>query len=67
MESLAEPGGICISGKVFDEVESKLALTYEYRGEQTVKNTAKPVRVYRIQLEGTESSRFKVQKRKNVG
>src|SRR4029453_17735638 len=48
MESLAEPGGICISGKVFDEVESKLALHYEYQGEKTVKNIAKPVRGDRV-------------------
>jgi len=51
LESLAEPGGICISGKVFEEVEGKLPLTYEYLGEQTVKNIAKPVRVYRVRLE----------------
>jgi adenylate cyclase len=48
LESLAEPGGICISGKVFEEVENKLPLTYEYQGEQTVKNITKPVRVYRV-------------------
>src|SRR4026207_1358176 len=46
LESLAIPGGICISGKVFEEVESKLALHYDYQGEQEVKNIAKPVRVY---------------------
>src|SRR5215470_17233663 len=51
MESLAVPGGICISGKVFQEVENKLALTYDYQGEQTVKNIAKPVRVYRVAME----------------
>src|SRR5207249_8858829 len=48
LESLAVPGGICISGTVYDQVETKLALQYEYRGEQTVKNIAKPVRVYRV-------------------
>src|SRR5512132_86557 len=42
MESLAEPGGICLAGIVHDQVENKLALTYEYQGEQTVKNIAKP-------------------------
>src|SRR6476619_6955913 len=51
MESLAEPGGICISGKVFEHVENKLALTYDYQGEQTVKNISKPVRVYRVEME----------------
>src|SRR5262249_46440826 len=48
LEGLAEPGGICISGTVYDHVENKLALTYEHLGEQTVKNIAKPVRVYRV-------------------
>ena len=32
LESLAEPGGICISGTVYDQIENKLALTYEYLG-----------------------------------
>jgi hypothetical protein len=48
LESLAEPGGMCISGTVYDHVETKLALTYHYLGEQTVKNITKPVRVYRV-------------------
>jgi adenylate cyclase len=51
LESLAEASGICISGKVFEEVENKLALTYEYLGEQPVKNIAKPVRVWRVVLD----------------
>jgi adenylate cyclase len=50
LESLAEPGGICISGTVHDQVETKLALSYAYVGEQTVKNIAKPVRVWRVQV-----------------
>src|SRR5437773_668301 len=48
LESLAEPGGVCISGTVYEHVENKLTLTYEYLGEQTVKNIAKPVRVWRV-------------------
>src|SRR5437867_8502506 len=51
LEGLAEAGGICISGIVYDQVETKLALGYEYLGEQTVKNIAKPVRAYRVQME----------------
>jgi adenylate cyclase len=43
LESLAEPGGICISKTAFDHIETKLPLGYEYLGEQTVKNIAKPV------------------------
>jgi adenylate cyclase len=51
LEALAEGGGICISGTVYDQVENKLTLGYESLGEQTVKNIAKPVRVYRVVLE----------------
>ena len=51
LESLAEPGGICVSKTAFDHIESKLPLGYEFIGEQTVKNIAKPVGVYRIILE----------------
>src|SRR5205809_1052563 len=51
LEGLAEPGGICISGTVYDQIENKLPLTYEYLGEQTVKNIAKPVRVWRVVMD----------------
>jgi hypothetical protein len=51
LESLAEAGGICISGTVYDQIENKLALTYEYVGEQTVKNIAKPIRVWRVVMD----------------
>jgi class 3 adenylate cyclase len=48
IEKLAEPGGIAVSGTVFDEVESKLSLGFESMGEKSVKNIPKPVRVYRV-------------------
>ncbi|MCZ6646459.1 MAG: adenylate/guanylate cyclase domain-containing protein [SAR324 cluster bacterium] len=51
LEALAEPGGICISRPVYDQVEAKLKFEYEYLGEQQVKNIAKPVRAYRVLLE----------------
>jgi adenylate cyclase len=51
LEALAEGGGICIAGTVYDQVENKLILNYEYLGEQTVKNIAKPVRVYRVRID----------------
>jgi adenylate cyclase len=47
LEGLAAPGGICISGKVHDEVAGKLDLDFEDLGEQPVKNMTRPVRVYR--------------------
>ena len=51
LEALANPGGICISKTAFDHIESKLPLGYEYLGEQTVKNIAKPVGAYRVLME----------------
>jgi TolB-like protein len=51
VQSFAEGGGICISGTTFDQVKKKLALGFEYLGEQTVKNIARPVRVYRVAIE----------------
>ncbi|HME41596.1 MAG TPA: adenylate/guanylate cyclase domain-containing protein [Syntrophorhabdales bacterium] len=51
LESLSEAGGICISGTAFDQVRNKLELGYDYLGEQTVKNIALPVRVYKVLME----------------
>ncbi|MBA7693902.1 hypothetical protein ES703_102498 [subsurface metagenome] len=51
VEGLAEPGGICISGTVYEHIKDKLALWEEYLGEHTVKNIKHPVRVYRVRME----------------
>jgi adenylate cyclase len=51
LESLSEAGGICISGTAYDHLRNKVSLGYEYLGEQTVKNIAVPVRVYRVLME----------------
>ncbi|RPI72491.1 MAG: NACHT domain-containing protein, partial [Geobacteraceae bacterium] len=48
VQGLAKAGGICISGSVYDHVENKLELSYEFLGEQKVKNIRRPVRVYRV-------------------
>jgi adenylate cyclase len=48
LEALAEPGGICVSRMVRDQVRDKLPYPFEDRGEQSVKNIARPVRVYRV-------------------
>lgn len=48
LEQLAEPGGITISGKVYEEVRDKLPYSFEDRGEQKVKNIARAVRVYDV-------------------
>jgi adenylate cyclase len=50
LEALAEPGGICVSRVVRDQVRDKLAFSFEDMGERQVKNIARPVRVHRIVL-----------------
>ncbi len=51
LEGLAEGGGICLSGTAYDQIEGKLPYAIDFRGEQTVKNIARPVRVYRLRPE----------------
>jgi adenylate cyclase len=48
IERLAEAGGICISGTVYDQIENRLPLSYDYLGEKSVKNITKPIRVYQV-------------------
>ena len=52
LEMLAEPGGICVSGAVRDQVGDRLdEIEFEDLGDQSVKNIARPIRVFRIRLE----------------
>src|SRR3984885_6310464 len=51
LEALATPGGICVSGRVHEDVQGKLSLAFEDTGEHRLKNIARPVRVYRIELD----------------
>jgi adenylate cyclase len=50
LEALAEPGGICISGRVDEDVTGKITLEAQDMGEQNLKNIARPVRAYRVAL-----------------
>jgi TolB-like protein len=52
LEGFAEPGGICVSGRVKEYAQGQLDLTFEDAGEQQLKNIARPVWVYRVRLEG---------------
>src|SRR5204863_6509478 len=52
LESIATPGGITISGPARDHLGNRLDLTFEDMGEQTLKNIERPVRVYRVILDG---------------
>src|SRR6266481_5937485 len=51
LEALAEPGGVCISRTVRDQIRDRLPYSLEDRGEQSVKNIARPVRVYALRPE----------------
>jgi len=63
LESLAEPGGICVSAWVFAQVSGKLDIAFEDMGRQKVKNIAKPVRVYRVLMaSGTTGKPHKVKR-----
>ena len=53
LEAFAEPGGICVSGRVQEDARGKLDIAFEDTGEQQFKNIAWPVRVYRVRLDGT--------------
>ena len=54
LEQLADPGGVFVSGKIYEEIEGKIDRAFESRGEQQVKNIARPLRVYA--LSGTARS-----------
>ena len=55
LEQLADPGGVCVSGKVANEVEKKLAFGFEPLGAQRVKNISEPIPVYRVKLDGVKA------------
>src|ERR1700751_4909675 len=56
LEALAEPGGICVSRVVRDQIRDKLPYAFEDMGEQPVKNIARPVRVYSVILSSLKAS-----------
>jgi adenylate cyclase len=50
LEGLSEPGGICVSRNVFDQVKNKIEIGFEDLGDQQVKNIEEPVRVYKVTM-----------------
>ena len=57
LEAVAEPGGICVSGRVLEDIEGKLEIGFEDAGEHRLKNISRPVHVYRARLRGDLSAR----------
>jgi adenylate cyclase len=72
LESVGEPGGVTISGTVFDQVKSRLPLGFDFIGEQEVKNIAELVRAYRVVAKRTSElgsgpkSRLAIRKRAGI-
>ncbi|MCH8077277.1 MAG: hypothetical protein IIC64_15845, partial [SAR324 cluster bacterium] len=67
LESLAEPGGICIARAVYDQVKQKLKIHVEYMGEQQVKNIAEPVRAYQVLTKPGDAAHRVVKAKRIVG
>jgi adenylate cyclase len=51
LEGLSEPGGICVSSRVYEDVQGKLEVSFEDAGEQQLKNISRPVRAFRMRPE----------------
>jgi len=52
LEGIADPGGICISSKVYEEINGRFDFVFEDMGPQQLKNITRPVRAYRVRLDG---------------
>src|SRR5215831_20078062 len=57
IQTVADPGGICVSGSVFDQIQNKLSLQFRQLGEKSFKNIAQPVRTFSLDLEGAPAVR----------
>ena len=57
LEQLAEPGGVMVSGTAYDHLQGKLDWPLDFVGEQQVKNISRPVRMYRLRLDGKQARR----------
>jgi class 3 adenylate cyclase len=64
IQSIAEPGGICISGSVYDQIQNKLTLQFKQLGEQSFRNIAHPVRTFSISDDRDGTSRSASRPRK---
>ncbi len=67
LEALAEPGGICVSGRVQEDARGKLDIAFENAGEQQLKNIARPVQVYRIRTDSRVPAPPVIQRKPRAG
>ena len=66
IESLADPGGVCISRNAYDHIKNKLKMGYEYIGEQAVKNIKDPVRVYKMLMDPEDAGKLTGEKTRRL-
>ncbi len=59
LESLADPGGVCISGAAYGQVKKRLDVEFDYLGDKSVKNIAEPVATYKVLLEDIKPAGIK--------
>jgi adenylate cyclase len=64
LEQLCEPGGVLVSGTAHDHLQGKLGLPLDDAGEQQLKNIARPVRIWRLRLDGVKPQRLRPPRRK---
>ncbi|HYZ27093.1 MAG TPA: adenylate/guanylate cyclase domain-containing protein [Geminicoccaceae bacterium] len=55
LQELAEPGGICVSGAIRDQAGARLGVSFEDLGDRSVKNISRPIRVFRVVLDGAKT------------
>ncbi len=57
IEGLAEPGGICISGRTYDHIKTSLGFGYKFLGEHNVKNISEPIKIYSLLMESENAGK----------
>jgi adenylate cyclase len=64
LQALADPGGVFVSGGIYDQIKTKLPFGYDFLGAQRVKNIAEPVRIYRLHREPGAALRSQAARRR---
>jgi len=58
VEKLSDPGGICITQDIFNQIKKKLDIGFEYLGEQQAKNISEPIRVYKLLVKPEDAGKL---------
>lgn len=64
LQALADPGGILISGGIYDQIKTKLPFGFKFLGQQKVKNIVEPVRIYRVERHPTHVHTSRITQRR---